>query len=311
MIDKKTISWLLEGDVAIQYLTYKYLLGEEKPELQKRIETEGWGKGFLSARLDNGDWGKSFYNPKWKSTHYTLLDLRYLEILPTQPLIKESVELVFAKRKGPDGGVNPSRTIEISDTCVNGMALVYGCYFGIDEKVLHSVIDCMLDQKMADGGFNCEKVRPGATHSSLHTTISALEGFWEYEKNGYTYRLNEVREAVQTSHAFMLQHRLYKSDKTGEIINPKFCMLSFPSRWFYNVLRALEYFADANVSYDERMNDAVEVLKSKQRKDGLWPVQAKHAGKVHFDMESGRAPSRWNTLRALRVFQWLEKEGAL
>lgn len=305
MTNTKTINWLLEGDVSIQYQTYKYLLGEDKPELQKRIATEGWGKEFLSQRLDSGDWGKSFYNPKWRSTHYTLLDLRYLEIAPDTPTIVESVQQVFEKRKGPDGGINPSRTIEISDLCVNGMALVYGCYFGIAEAELHSVIDCMLSQKMDDGGFNCEKVRPGAVHSSLHTTISALEGFREYEKSGYTYRLEEIREAVESSREFILQHRLYKSDKTGEIINSKFCMLSFPSRWFYDILRALVYFADANVPYDARMDDAVAVLRSKQRKDGFWPIQAKHAGQVHFDMESGRQPSRWNTLRALRVLEWV------
>lgn len=306
MTNTKTINWLLEGDVAIQYLTHKYLLGEEPPDLQQRIATEGWGKGFLSQRLPNGDWGKSFYNPKWKSTHYTLLDLRYLEIAPDTPEVVESVQKVFAEHKGPDGGINPSRTIDISDTCVNGMALLYGCYFGINETELHSVVDCMLSQKMDDGGFNCERDRYGAVHSSLHTTISALEGLLEYEKQGYTYRLNDIQEVVETSREFILQHRLYKSDKTGEIINPKFCMLSFPSRWFYDILRALVYFADAYVPYDSRMDDAVEVLCSKQRKDGFWPIQAKHPGLVHFDMESGRAPSRWNTLRALRVLDWVE-----
>lgn len=308
MNNTETIDWLLEGDVAIQYLTHKYLLGEERPDLQERIATEGWGKGFLSKRLPNGHWGRSFYANKWVSTHYTLLDFKHLGIAQTVPEICETTHRLFREEKGADGGLNPSRKNSInSDHCINGMALNYGCYFQTPEEALHSVIDFMLSQRLADGGFNCNLNYRDAnpTHSSLHTTLSALEGFWEYEKQGYTYRLDEIHDAVETSREFILQHRLYKSDKTGEIINPKFCMLSFPSRWFYDILRALVYFADANVPYDSRMDDAMDVLRSKQRKDGYWPVQAKHAGQVHFDMESGRAPSRWNTLRALRVMNWV------
>ena len=100
-----------------------------------------------------------------------------------------------------------------------------------------------------------------------------------------------------------MQHRLYKSDRTGKIIHPRFLMLSYPTRWFYDILRSLDYFRDADVGYDPRMQDALDVLTTKRRKDGAWPLQAKHPGQTHFDMENPGQPSRWNTLRSLRVLK--------
>ena len=168
---------------------------------------------------------------------------------------------------------------------------------------LQSIVDFILTQQMPDGGFNCQFNQGGAVHSSLHSTISLLEGIHEYAANGYTYRLAELQTAAAQSREFILQHRLYRSDHSGEIINKRFLMLSYPSRWFYDILRALDYFQTAGMPYDPRMQDALDVLRQKQRQDGTWPVQAKHAGQVHFDMEKTGGPSRWNTLRALRVLQ--------
>jgi len=169
---------------------------------------------------------------------------------------------------------------------------------------LKSVVDCLIEHQMTDGGFNCRINRSGAVHSSLHTTISVLEGFLEYKKNSYSYRIAELEKIAAEAREFILMHRLYKSDKTGEIIHKRFTMLSYPSRWYYDILRALVYFQDAGVDYDPRMQDAVDVLMKKRRKkDGTFPVQAKHTGKVHFDMEKTGGPSRWNTLRVLRVLK--------
>jgi hypothetical protein len=130
-----------------------------------------------------------------------------------------------------------------------------------------------------------------------------LEGIQEYKANGYAYRLDELEEAAARAREFILMHRLYLSDRTGEIINKRFLMLSYPSRWFYDILRALAYFQSAGVPYDPRMGPALDVLQKKRRKDGTWPVQAKHTGQVHFNMEKTGGSSRWNTLRALRVLE--------
>lgn len=304
------ITWLRDSDVALQYQVHRDLLGQERPDLQARIASEGWGEQFLRARQPSGHWGRGFYQPKWISTHYTLLDLRHLCIAPNLAPIRESIDQVLAHHKAPDGGVNPARTIQESDVCVNGMVLNYACYFGAPPESLRSIIDFVLEQQLPDGGFNCEYNRFGAHHSSLHSTLSVLEGILEYARQGYVHRVGELEQAAAKGREFILQHRLYKSDRTGAIINPRFLLLSYPSRWFYDILRALDYFRDAGCAYDQRMQDALDVLAAKRRQDGAWPLQAKHPGQTHFDMEVPGQPSRWNTLRALRVLNHFQPDQA-
>jgi hypothetical protein len=303
MKDNNLIDWLLEGDVSNQYQVYRDLLGQVRPDLQKRTAAEGWGARFLAEQNEDGHWGRGFYTPKWKSTHYSLLDLRYIEIPPDHPAPKNAISNILSQNVGEDGGINPAKTIPQSDVCINGMFLTYACYFRTPENQLRSIIDYLITLPMPDGGFNCESNRGGAVHSSLHTTISILEGLLAYRAGGYTYRVDELAPLESAAREFILLHRLYLSDRTGEIINKRFLMLSFPSRWFYDNLRALVYFQAAGVPYDPRMRPALDVLMDKRRKDGKWPVQSKHSGQVHFDMEKTGQPSRWNTLRALRVLK--------
>lgn len=303
MSDEKIIDWLLEGDPAIQYQTFRDLLGEDRPDIQARIAEEGWGRRFLSCQNGDGSWGERFYQPKWTSTHYTLMDLKILGICPGHPLIRETISLVLGDLKGSDGGVLCSHASDASDVCVNGMVLNYASYFGAPEEQLRSIVDFLLNEHMADGGFNCRSNRSGARHSSLHSTLSVLEGIQEYSDNGYHYRLDEFHNAASAAREFILLHRLYKSDRTGKIIRKDFLQLSFPPRWYYNILRSLDHFRTADAPWDDRMTDALRVLISKRRRDGLWPVQAARAGKVHFKMEEARQPSRWNTLIALRVLK--------
>lgn len=301
--EDELIAWLLEGDVSIQYQVHRDLLATEKPELRNRIATEGWGAQFLSFRQKEGHWGDRFYQPKWISTHYTILDLKNLAISPNNSEIRESISQVIQNLKGPDGGILPIGAEKKSDVCVNGMFLNYAAYFLIEEDRLKSIVDFLLSEHMKDGGFNCYSNRKGAVHSSLHSTISVIEGIWEYATNGYRYRLEELQEAADKSREFLWQHRLFRSDRTGEIIDRKMLMLSYPSRWRYDILRALDYFQRAGANFDPRMQDALDVLNEKRRKDNKWPVQAKHPGQTHFDMEKTGEPSRWNTLRALRVLK--------
>jgi hypothetical protein len=297
------IDWLLEGDVSIQYQVHRDLLGSERTDLRERIANEGWGARFLGFRKKQGHWGQRFYQPKWISTHYTLLDLKHLAIAPDHPDIRQSIEAVLRTLKGPDGGILPIGADQKCDVCVNGMFLNYAAYFRMEESDLASIVDFLLAEHMRDGGFNCNSNGIGAVHSSMHTTISVLEGILEYERNGYRYRLEDLHEAVTQSREFLLQHRLYQSDRTGEVIDKKWLMLSYPSRWKYDILRALDYFQAAGIGFDPRMQDALDVLMKKRRKDHTWPVQARHPGQTHFDMEATGGPSRWNTLRALRVLK--------
>ena len=304
MNEDNLISWLLEGDISIQYQVFRDLLNNNKKDLQKRITTEGWGAKILSKRKANGHWGQRFYQPKWISTHYTLLDLRNLNIRPDNPIAKDAIGIVIKTGKARDGGLKlgPSTSIN-SDVCVNGMFLNYASYFQVDPMELESIVDNLLYEQMQDGGFNCQRNRTGARHSSLHSTISILEGFAEYKKNNYHYRLKEVMEAANAAVEFILQHHLFISDRTGEIINKAFLRFPYPSRWKYDILRALDFFRYDNINWDDRLRPAIKEMMKKRNKNGTWNQYAAYAGQVHFEMEKAGKPGRWNTLRALRVMK--------
>jgi hypothetical protein len=303
MIDKSVIDWLLEGDISVQYQVYLDLLNENRPDLRERISKEGWGAKFLSCRNKNNHWGLGFYQPKWTSSHYTLLDLKNLGITQNQEECRETIFKILKENSAKDGGVNPSRLIKESDVCLNGMFLNYATYFRTDEIKLVPVVDFILSQQLPDGGFNCNFNRKGAAHSSLHSSLSVIEGIREYFFQGYNYRLNELLTAEKQCQEFILIHKLFRSHRTGEVIDRKMLMLSYPSRWRYDILRALDYFRHAGTGFDLRMTDALDLLIGKQRNDDKWPLQAKHSGAAHFEMEKCGEPSRWNTLRAMRVLR--------
>lgn len=307
MINPQIIDWLLDSDVSLQYQVYRDLLDLERPDLQMLIAETGWGAKFLSFRNANNHWGRGFYAPKWTSSHYTLLDLRQLCIYSENELIRETIRMIANEEKGKDGGINPSGTITESDVCINGMFLNYASYFRVGEELLKSVVDFIITQQLPDGGFNCRFNRSGAHHSSLHSTLCVIEGINEYAQNGYSYRVDELKKMELVSREFILAHRLFKSDKTGCIIDRKMLMLSYPLRWRYDILRSLDYFRLSNTSFDDRMTDAIDVLKNKQRTDEKWPLQARHTGEVHFDMEQPGKASKWNTLRALRVLRYFNR----
>ncbi|MCB9244843.1 MAG: hypothetical protein H6606_00305 [Flavobacteriales bacterium] len=304
MADNKLVEWLLKGDVSIQYQTFCDLLGEDRFDLQERIAIEGWGSQFLSRRKPEGHWGEGFYKHKWISTHYTLLDLRNLTLSREDPLAQQSIDQVLHTLKADDGGIQlgPS-TSQRSDVCVNGMFLNYASYFNAPEGELRSVVDMLLLEVMPDGGFNCRTTRSGARHSSLHSTLSVLEGLFEFQKAGFDYRSEEITDAIERAEEFILLHRLYLSDRTGAIIHKDFLKFAYPCRWKYDVLRAMDYFQYRGKDWDDRMSDALDLILNKRNENGTWNMQAAHPGEVHFVMERAGQPSRINTLRALRVLE--------
>lgn len=304
MQKQSIINWLLEGDVSIQYQVHRDLLKTERKDLQDKIAINGWGKEYLTKQNPDGHWGLRFYQPKWISSHYTLLDLRNLCISPDIPKIRNTVKMIAKYEKGPDGGIHPASSVNNSDVCINGMFLNYASYFKTDGQLLKPVVDFILSQRMKDGGFNCRLNRSGAKHSSLHTTISALEGITEYKMNDYSYRIEELKDAEKTAREFILLHKLFLSDRTGEVIHPAFLRMPYPCRWRYDFLRALDYFQYTNNPFDERMTPAINHLLKKRNKQQNWKLSAKYPGQVHFEMENAGQPSRWNTLRALRVLNY-------
>lgn len=302
----KLLAWLTAGDVAVQYQVHRDLLGSDKrttSALQERIQREGWGMRFLKKQKSSGHWGISFYQPKWTSTHYTLLDLKTIGLPPTNKAAQKSASLVLDEPLGAHGGINLAHSLLNSDVCVNGMALSYCSWFLPKDRRLRIIVDYLLDAQMADGGWNCRYLDPNTTHSSLHSTLSVLEGLLEFRRTPQRYRLRKIIEAEKKAIHFLLRHKLYQSHRTGKIIDERMLRLSFPCRWRYDILRCLDYLRDADVPYDPRMKSALEIIGNKRRADGTWAIQEKHKGKVHFDMEKSGTPSRWNTLRCLRVLK--------
>jgi hypothetical protein len=300
---QQLIGWLMDGDPAIQYQVsrdLKHAGARKLITLQKRITNEGWGAEFLSHRKKDGHWGITFYQPKWTSTHYTLLDLKTIGLEKGNDAAVQSTSMVVDQREGEDGGINLAGSLRFSDVCVNGMILNYAAYFIPKHPRLRSIVDFLLKVQLEDGGWNCRYLDPKTSHSSLHSTLSVLEGLLQFRKSS-KYRLHEILDSEKRAIEFLLRHKLFKSHRTGEVIDQRMLRFSFPCRWRYDVLRCLDYFQEANVGYDPRMKEALDHVIGKQRPDGKWIVQQKHPGQVHFDMEKAGAPSRWNTLRCLRV----------
>lgn len=314
-MDKKVISWLLDGDPSIRWQTYKDLLDADDKTVnheRERISNEGWGAKLLSHQDKSDTWADSLYSRKWISTTYTLLQLKALGLSQSNKQALKACTLMIDKGFYNDNGINFVKSWKRSETCITGMTLSLLCYFILDDERIHKLIRYIENEQMKDGGWNCLSFQ-GATHSSFNTTIIVLEGLREYEKRFGMQESKIVRMQVckvarmqEEAREFLLQHKLFKSHRTGEVADNKFTRLSFPPRWHYDILRALDYFQECKTGYDERMNDAIELLKKKQNPDGTWPLQQKYPGKVWFDMESIGHPSRWNTLRALRVLKFYD-----
>ena len=307
-LDEDIINWLLMGDPAIRFQTLKDLKGSSVYELKKeqeRITREGWGKQILDYQDEKGTWANGLYSPKWISTTYTLLLLRRIGLGQDNQQAKKGAVILLNKGFYKDGGINFFGSLKHSETCVTGMVLSILCYFRIDDHRIDELANFLFTQQMADGGWNCQSFRD-ATHSSFHTTISVLEGLWEYEKTT-PCQSAKIKESRDQAVEFLLQHRLYKSDKTGKTVDEKMTRFAFPPRWRYDVMRALDFLQEIKAHKDKRFKEAIDLLIKKRTKEGYWRLQGKHSGRVFFDMEIPGGPSRWNTLRALRILKWWDR----
>ena len=210
-----------------------------------------------------------------------------------------------------DGGINYGKWAQWtrrSETCITAMVLSLLSYFQYEDARLDTVADYLLKEQMPDGGWNCQRAS-GATHASVHTTISVLEGLRLYESHR-GHKVQQVRAAQHRGREFLLVHRLFRSDRTGEIIKPVFTRFSFPPRWHYDILRALDYFRAVNADRDLRLAEAFDIVRHAQGQDGRWLLQNRYRGKTYFELERLGAASRWNTLRALRVLNWWNRGAA-
>lgn len=303
------LHWLLEGDPAIRWQALRDLHGAAERTVrreQRRVTEEGWGARLLALQNSDGKWANGVYTPKWTSTTYTLLLLRAMGLQPRHPRALQACKVLLDSGFWPDGGINyfaPKRTR--SETCVTSMTLALLSWFQFDDPRVDRLTGHLIDAQMADGGWNCRFTGEpgGATHGSFHTTISTLEALLEYERFR-PERSAEARAAQARGREFLLIHRLYRSHRTGEVAKAAFTRLAFPPQWHFDLLRGLDYFRACGAGYDDRLADPLALLEKKRTKDGHWLLENVYPGKSFFPLETKGRPSRWNTLRALRVLAW-------
>ena len=300
------IQWLLDGDPAIRWQALRDLVGAAPRTLERerrQVARAGWGARLLARQDPEGTWAGGLYTPKWVSTTYTMLLLRDFGLPAGNDQARRACPLLLDGGLQRDGGINYGGK-GTSETCITGMVLSILSYFEHDDDRLDLLADHLLGQQMPDGGWNCQRSR-GATHSSVHTTISVLEGLRVYELHRGR-KVPPLRVAQRRGREFLLVHRLFRSDRTGDIIKPIFLRFSFPPRWHYDILRALDYFRATGAARDPRLAEAIDIVRRTRREDGRWTLQNRYRGKTYFEVERLGAPSRWNTLRALRVLEWWE-----
>jgi len=315
-------AWLLGSDPAIRWQTLRDLLDATETEYapeRAKIETEGWGAKLLSVQDADGQWAGGAFHPAgfthqewqaqgqpWTATCFALNQLREFGLDPESISARRTVELVGRNCRWEEGGQLfwQGETEE----CINGRTVADGAYFGVD---VSNIVSRLLSQRQADGGWNCERAN-GSVCSSFASTINVLEGLLEYERT--TGGTAESRTARQSGEEYLLQRHLYRRLRTGEAADEHFLALLHPNRWRYDVLRALDYFRASSLFSgtppDRRLSEAVAHVRSKRLPDGTWTLDWTLPGRTWFSVdEDPGQPSRWVTLRALRVLRWWDDAG--
>ncbi|HZE39776.1 MAG TPA: squalene cyclase [Stackebrandtia sp.] len=312
--------WLLDSDPSIRWQVLRDLLDAPEPQWsieRDRVATEGWGARLLSHQDPDGQWARGAFFPAdltrelyeaegqpWTATAWSLAQLREFGLPPDSEPARRTVELVGANARWDHDG-QPYWEGEVEE-CINGRTVADGAYFGVD---VSPIVERILGERMADGGWNCERER-GSTRSSFDSTINVLEGLLEYESAGHG--TPATRLARESGEEYLLRRGLFRRLTTGEPADADYLAAHYPTRWRYDVLRALDHFRAASrltgTPPDDRLSDAIDLLRARQSDDDTWPLDGTPRGRVWFSIEETGRPSRWITLRAARVLRWWDEK---
>jgi hypothetical protein len=310
------LDWVLDSDPAIRWQALRDLVDAPTEVVageRARVAIEGWGARLLALQGEDGQWAggacfpaRSLYQSvknegqPWISTLPVLELLYALGVDPCSDVVRRAVGRVREGCRWEHAG-QPFFSGEV-EPCINGRVVTLGTYFDQD---IGDVVARLLGEQLEDGGWNCEAAN-GSIRSSFATTINVLEGLLAHERA--TGGSAESIAARRRGEAYLLERKLFRRKSTGEVVDPAWLQFSFPTRWHYDVLRGLEYFREAGDPPDPRVDEAMQLLRTKRQPDGTWLLENTHPGRVPFRLEDGDGqPSRWNTLRALRVLRWYER----
>jgi hypothetical protein len=329
------VQWLLQGDPAVRWQVLGDLVDASETEVateRARVEHEGWGARLLALRAPDGLWAGGACFPDtaafteataralaageppppwpsaeepaepgqpWTATYGVLLDLCDLGVAPDSAVLQETAQLVARNCRWECDG-RPFFAGE-EDCCINAGTIVIGTYLDVD---VDSVVQRLLADQLPDGGWNCW-ARTSTAPSSFASTLDVIDALLRWERS--TGGSEEVCDARRAGEEYLLRRHLFRSLRTGEKVNPQWELFSHPPRWHYDLLKATEYFARRGGTPDPRLDEAIECVRAKRRPDGRWLLENTHPGAVHFRFEEpDGAPSRWNTVRALRVLRWYD-----
>ena len=312
------IAWLLRSDPAIRWQVMRDVVGAPAEVIaaeRARVATEGWGARLLAMQAGDGRWGGAAWNRGWTSTMHVLMLLRDFGLDPASEQARRAVGLVGDQVtwKGcgpPECDEKPFFAGEV-EPCINGQVAAVGAYFGQDVR---GIVDRLLAEQLPDGGWNCE-AENGSTRSSFNTTICVLEALLEHERSSGSSP--DVAAARRRGEEYLLNRHLFRRKSTGEAIERdrkgggSWTSFGFPTWWHYDVLRGLDYLRSTGARPDERVAEAVELVERKRGADGRWLLDVRYPGEMPIDMDEREGgPSRWITLRALRVLDWYSARGA-
>jgi hypothetical protein len=301
MADVTAVDWLLDGDPAIRWQAMRDLTDASPDDVaaeRARVTREGWCAEILAAQDPDGRWGGGTFFPRGTGTFDTLHLLYLLGPDPTDEAIQRAIAPVHEAARWDydpsfrffDGEVEP---------CINGRVVAIGAYLGRDVR---PIVDRLLAEQMADGGWNCEQEN-GSTRGSFDTSINVLEGLLEFERS--TGPDDEVRAARERGEEYLLERRLLHRLSDGAIPQPRWLQAGFPYSFNYDVVRGLDYLRAAGREADDRMREALDIVASKRDASGRWPLEVAYHDQLPVDLgERLGGPSRWITLRALRVLRW-------
>lgn len=268
------IQWLLEsGDPSIRYLTLTEILDEQKksPEVKKAKKDIPNGplvRRLLSGQKSDGGFGVHPYQ-KWTGAHWRLVSLVELGIPPDHPKALAAANQVLEWLTSDDHlrGIKKIHGLTRQHASVEGNALAVCCRLGLAKDVrVRQIAHSLMDGQWHDGGWNCDE-REEAHHSSFYESLASLWGLIEYHRATGD---KDCLKSAQRASEFFLRHRLIRSEKTGEVINPHWLKLHYPLYWHYDILQALRILSLLDKLRDPRVEESLDILESKRLRDGRW-----------------------------------------